>query len=496
MISISQALHLPQFLPKPLRSRGIIGLLLVGGLTVGGVSSYRAMNPTQNASQALTTPVERQSLPITLTANGTVKAERTINLSPKSSGYLKRLLVKEGDRVRQGQIVAYMDDSNLQGQLTQAKAQLAQQEANLNKLLNGNRSQEIAQSAAQLAETQAKLRQLEAGNRSEEVAQAQARLNQAQSKLRQAEDDFRRNQDLFNQGAISQQTVNQKRSDRDSAQAQVNEAQAALRLQQQGARPEEINQARAQVTQRQQALELLQTGSRSEDLDAARAQVENARGALQTIQTQLNDTIITAPFEGIVTKKFSDPGSFVTPTTAGSGIEGAASNSILTLASINQIVANLDEAKLPSVKVGQTVKIKSDAFPNRTFEGKVSQVAAQASTVQNVTSFEVKIEIDDAAQQALKAGMNAEAEFQLGQLNQAIVVPSVAIVLQPDGKSGVYILGQNAQPVLQSVEVGAKTGTRTEIKSGLTGTEQVFISFPPGMEPKSTPRGPLDPPKP
>ncbi len=235
-------------LQKRLQSRLLIGLLLLGGIAGGGFAIYRAIAPSQNTqSQTLTAPVEQQSLPITLSANGTVKAERTINLSPKSAGYLKQLLVKEGDRVRQGQVVAYMDNSNLQGQLTQARGQLAQQEANLNKLLNGNRSEDIAQSKAQLTEAQAKLQELEAGNRSEDIAQAQAQVSQAQAKLRQAEDDLQRNQSLFNAGAISQQTVNQKSSDRDSAQAAVNQAQAALNLQQKGARSEEIAQARSAI---------------------------------------------------------------------------------------------------------------------------------------------------------------------------------------------------------------------------------------------------------
>ncbi len=101
-------------LQKGLQSRWLVGLLLLGGIAGGGIGIYRAIAPSENAqSQILTAAVEQQSLPITLSANGTVKAERTINLSPKSAGYLKQLLVKEGDRVRQGQVVAYMDNSNL-----------------------------------------------------------------------------------------------------------------------------------------------------------------------------------------------------------------------------------------------------------------------------------------------------------------------------------------------------------------------------------------------
>jgi HlyD family secretion protein len=145
-------------MPKQLRSRWLIGLLLAGGIVGGGFAVYLTIASSQSAnSQIVTTTAQQKSLPITLSANGTIKPERTINLSPKTAGYLKQLLVKEGDRVQQGQIVAYMDASNLQGQLTQARAQLAQQVANLDKVLNGNRAEEILQAQAQLSEAQAKL---------------------------------------------------------------------------------------------------------------------------------------------------------------------------------------------------------------------------------------------------------------------------------------------------------------------------------------------------
>ncbi|MFB2896243.1 efflux RND transporter periplasmic adaptor subunit [Aerosakkonemataceae cyanobacterium BLCC-F50] len=528
---------------KKLRFRWLIGLLLVSGIVGGGFSIYRAVSPSRSAnSRMLTIAVQQKSLPITISANGNVKPERTINLSPKTSGYLKQLLVKEGDRVQEGQIVAYMDNSNLQGQLTQARAQLAQQEANLKKLLNGNRPEDIAQAQAQVNEVQAKLQQLQTGNRPEDIAQAQAQVNEAQAKLQQlqtgnrpediaqaqallskaqtdlklAEDDLQRYQRLFREGAISEQTVIQKRSARDVAQASVNQAQAALKLQRNGTRseeiaqarsqleqrqqalnllkvgyrPEEIAQARSQLEQRQQALNLLKAGSRPEDIEVARAQVESARGALQTIQTQLNDTIIKAPFSGIVTKKYADPGSFVTPTTTSSSVEGSASSSILTLASTYQVVAYLDEANVARVKIGQPVKITADSYPDRTFNGTVSQIAAQATTTANVTSFEVKINLEPAAQELLKVGTNTEVEFQVGQLNNALMVPAAAIVRQQNG-TGVYVLGQDQKPVFKPIQIGTTLDEQTEVKTGLDKGDRVLISFPPGMEPKAQIRGPL-----
>lgn len=479
-------------LPKRLGSRWLLWLLLPCLLVGGGYGIYRlavVIPSEQQKKQVLTMPVERQTLPITISANGTVQAERSINVSPKNSGVLKRLLVKEGDTVKQGQILAYMDDSNLQGQLTQAKGQVAQAQANLQKLIAGNRPQDIAQAQAQLDQAQASLQQLQAGNRPQDIAQAQAHLQETQAIFNQKDDDLRRNQQLYQAGAISLQILNQKRSDRDSALAQVQAAQQALNLQKAGSRPEEIEQAKAKVKQQEQALALLKAGSRPEEIDAARAQVTTAKGTLLSIQTQVNDTVLRAPFDGIVTKKFADPGAFVTPTTSASSVAGAASNSILTLASNNEVVANLSETNIAQIQLGQEVKITADAYPGKTFEGKVNQIAAQATVVQNVTSFEVKVALPDAeSQKLLRSGMNVEAEFQVGELKNAIVVPTVAVVRQQRA-TGVFVQGADNKPVFTRIETGVTINNKTEVKSGLQGNERVLISFPPGTRTKSQPRG-------
>jgi HlyD family secretion protein len=465
----------------------LLALTLAGG--IGYAIYYQvAVVPSQQARRRVVTqPVSRQNLKITVSANGTVEPERSINLSPKNSGILKQLLVKEGDTVKQGQILAYMDDSNLRGQLTSAQGQLAQAQANLQKAQAGNRPQDIAQAQAQLDEAQANLQKVQAGNRSQEIAQGEARLRSAQAVLSKAEDDYRRNLQLYNSGGISLQTVNQKRADRDSAQAAVNEAQQALALQKAGSRPEDIAQARATVRQREEALALLKAGTRQEDIEVARAQVTSARGSLQNIQAQINDTIIRAPFDGVVTRKFADPGAFVTPTTASSDVSSATSSSILALASTNEVVANIAETNISKISLGQQVVIKADAYPGKTFEGKVQQIAAQSVVTQNVTSFEVKVSLSD-PENLLRSGMNVTTEFQVGELKNALVVPTAAVVRR-ENATGVFVAGANSNSVFTRIETGVTVNNFTEIKSGLTGNERVLLSFPPGSRPQSTPRG-------
>ncbi|AFZ58159.1 efflux RND transporter periplasmic adaptor subunit [Anabaena cylindrica FACHB-243] len=489
--SVDSSLSVPEVKQKKKgRNHWLPWVLLLG--LMGGVSylayfQFMVIPGQQAQRRVVTRPVQRQSLSITVAANGTVKPERSINLSPKNSGILKKLLVKEGDLVETGQIVAYMDDSNLQGQLTSAKGQIAQAEANLQKLIAGNRPQDIAQSQAQLEESLANLRKVEAGNRSQDIAQAEARLKSAQANFSKAEDDFRRNQQLFNSGGISLQTVNQKLADRDSAQAQVNEAQQALALQKAGSRPEDIQQARAVVQQRQQSLSLLKAGTRPEDIDQAQAQMMSARGSLQNVQAQINDTIIRAPFDGVVTKKYADPGAFVTPTTASSAVSSATSSSILSLASTNEVVSNLAETNISKIRIGQEVTIKADAYPGKTFIGKVSQIAAQAIVEQNVTSFEVRVALSD-PERLLRSGMNVAADFQVGKLEDVLVVPTASVVRQ-ERATGVYVAGRDGKPVFTRIETGVTVNNFTEVKSGLTGDERVLLSFPPGSRPQSTPRG-------
>lgn len=420
-------------------TKWLLGILVLCLFTTGSYNVYRQIFviPRQEEKQrAQTIPVEKLNLSISVTANGTVQPERSINVSPKTSGRLKSLLVQEGDAVKQGQIIARMDDANFRGQLLEAQGQLASAQANLQKLIAGNRPQEIAQ--------------------------AQAQLRNAQANLRQAQQTFQQDRKLYTTGAISQRDLDTSLAERDKAKASVAQAQQALALQQVGFRAEDIAQARAQVLQ--------------------------AQGRLQNIQTQIDDTVIRAPFSGIVTRKFADPGAFVTPTTAGSEVTSATSSSILSLAANNEIVANVAETDIAKLRVGQKATIRADAYPRQTFQGKVKQIAVASTIEQNVTSFEVKTTILSDAAQLLKAGMNVDVEFNAGELKDALVVPTVAIVRQEKG-TGVLVAGPDNKPIFTPITVGVTANDKTEVKSGLQGTERVFVSFPDGTRPQPRNQG-------
>ncbi len=466
--------------------RVFIPIVLIG-IGPGGLGT-KLLDVTgiaQSQSEWVTQKVERKSIPIRISANGTVNAVRSISVSPKDAGVIETLLVEEGDRVRQGQVIAIMDDTNLRGQFTQMQGQLAQQEANLQRLIAGNLPEDIAKAEAKLTEAQANLQELQSGNRTEEIAQSSAKLQQAQATLRMKESDVQSHQYLYDQGAVTRQTLEQKITDRDVANMQVVEAEQGLALQEAGTRPEQIAQAQARVNQQFQAVAALKAGTRQEDIDQARAQVEAARGALQTVEAQLNDTQVKAPFNGVVLKKYADIGSFVSPSVSGgTGATGAgtSSSSILLLASDRlQVVVNLSEAQIAQVKLGQSVEIKADALPGQSFTGTVEQIAPQATVTQNVTSFEVRVAVASSGKVPLRVGMNVETEFAVGQLEDVLVLPNAAVVRQAEG-TGVYVLNRDNKPTFKPIQIGITADGQTEVKSGLKEDEQVLLS-PPEKEP-------------
>jgi HlyD family secretion protein len=348
----------------------------------------------------------------------------TVNLSPQSAGKLVALYVEQGDQVKAGQILARMDSSLLQAELTHSKAQLM--------------------------EALASYEQIKTGNRVEEISRAQAEVAAAQVKADLSATRAQRYQYLYQEGGISQDQQEEAASQAESDRANLQVAQQSLQQITSGSRPEEIQQAAAKVA-------------------SAEAMVEQT-------QAQLEETVIRAPFDGIITQKYATVGSIVTPTTSASSSASATSTSIVALATGLEARINVPEASIASLLFGQLVEIKTDAYSDQTFQGQVRLIAPEAVVESNVTSFQVRVELLS-GQDKLRSGMNVDAAFLGDTLENAVMVPLVAITSQED-QMGVMLADAQGQPRFQPVTLGITQGNQAQILEGVQPGERVFIDSP------------------
>lgn len=459
----------------------LAGVIAAGLVGVGGVGylTIAARTPKIDLNQ-LTVPAQAQNITLRITASGSVVPIQSVNLSPKTSGRLRQLYVEQGDRVEQGQVVARMEDADAQARVAQAQANLSKAQASLAEGIAGSRLEEIRSAQARLLQAQARLNQARAGNPSE-TDQARAQVKAAQSRLDLAKVRADRYRNLADEGAVSLDRRDEALTDERNATAALEEAQQRLKNVQSGTNPE-IDQLEAAVAEAQAEVQRLQNGTRPEEIAQLKAAVEAARAELQAAQVQLQDTVITAPFSGIVTQKYATEGAFVTPTTSASNTTSATSTSILAIAKGLEILAEVPEVDVGQIKPEQSVEIVADAFPDRVFKGRVRLVAPEAVVEQNVTSFQVRVALVT-GQTELRSGMNADLTFLGQQVNNALVVPTVAIVTQ-DGKTGVMVPDAKNQPKFQSVTIGPTLQDQTQVLEGLKPGQRVFIDLPKDRRPQ------------
>ncbi|MDX2270660.1 MAG: efflux RND transporter periplasmic adaptor subunit [Cyanobacteriota bacterium] len=380
----------------------------------------------------LTVAVQQQDLTQRLRVSGQVQPIRQVNVSPRESGRLVELFVEQGDRVQAGQLLARMDYGDLQGGLVQAEGRIA--------------------------ELQARLAEQKAGEQPETLAAAQARLVAAESKRDLARTELERYRLLVAEGAIAQEQL-------DSKQAN-------------------LEQAEADVQANRQELLRLETGTRQESIQQTEAQIRQAQGQLQQQRARILDTEVRAPFAGVVIQRYADVGAIVTPTTSASDSTAATSSSLLALAEGIEVRADVPEAQVGNVQVGQEVEIRTVAFPDQAVQGRVKRIAPATVVVKEVTIFRVTIEpqLTSDASRFLRAGMNVSVDFLGEPQPAALTVPAVALIYQ-DGQEGVILWDpQSRRPIYRPVQTGITQTGVTQVLTGLTLTDRVFTSLPPQVK--------------
>ncbi len=481
-----------------------------------------------------TVAVKPEDLTDRITASGSIIPFQTANLSPKTAGRVAALYVEQGDVVQQGQKIAQMENSEVRAAYAQSIANLQQAQANLNKAKNGTRPEEIVQARAKLAQAQANLNKANNGSRPEETAQVRAKLAQAQAnlnlsrsiapqqieqataqvsaadaKLKLTQAQIVRFRSLQASGALAQDKLDQATADyqtaranfldaqqklqqvRNSSQQEINqrqavvtEAQQALRQSQIGSRTEDVASFAAQVAQAKSALQQAENGSRPEEIDQFTAAVGVARAQVQSAQSQLQDSLVVAPFAGLITQRYASIGAFVTPTTSASSSSSATSTSIVALAKDLEVKAKVPEVDIGKIKIGQKVEITADAYSDRPFQGTVRLVAPEAVIEQNVTSFEVRVQIDS-GKDVLKSGMNVNTVFAGDRTTNALTIPTVAISSKR-GQTGVYVTDENSEPKFKTIKVGPTIKDKIQVLEGLKSGDRVFIDVPKGFKDKMT----------
>ena len=293
--------------------------------------------------------------------SGTVEVTQA-ELSFKLPGRVEARLVSEGDRVEAGAVIARLESGELNQQVALQKALVR-----------------VAESV---------LKELETGARPEEKAQAEAAVAAAQAEFKRVEQDYLRMKDLFERGSGTEREY-------DGAKAGYDVAQARLR------------QAREQRS-------LVREGPRQEKIEQARANLEQAQAALGLAETRQGYAVLVSPMAGVVLSKSVEPGEFVSPGTP-----------IVTVGDIENVYlrAYIEETELGRVKLGQKVRVFSDTYPDRVYQGELTFISPEAEfTPKNVQTkkervklvYRVKVEVPNPAQE-LKPGMPVEAEIVIAE---------------------------------------------------------------------------------
>lgn len=337
--------------------------------------------------------------------SGTIES-RTISVGSRVGGRVYDVLVHEGDHVDANQPIVVLEPGDLHAQKLAAEGQVAQAQANLDKLERGARPEEVEAARARAESAAAAFAESKAGARQEQIASARARLVAAEVAAEKASLDAERMRQLLEKGATS-------KAERDTAAAQERatiaqrDAQAHLVEElENGVRDEEKRQAAARAKEAAANAKLVEAGARVEDIQAARGVLEAARGKLEQISVMIEELTIKAPRPARVESLDLRPGDIVPPN---------ATAAVLLEEGQLYVRIYVPETQLGYVKVTEKVPISVDSFPDRVFAGRIEHISnvgefsprnLQTADERADQVFACRVGIIDGAE-SLRAGMAA-----------------------------------------------------------------------------------------
>ncbi len=209
-------------------------------------------------------------------------------------------------------------------------------------------------------------------------------------------------------------------------------------------------------------------------LKQAQAQVAQSRASLDQLNEQLSYTTLTSPMDGVILSRDVELGDAVSSIL----VLGSTATLVMTIGDTKQVYVQgkVDEADIANVYMGQPARIKVESFRDKVFNGKVTKIAPLGVEKDNVTTFEVRVSIDNSSGE-LKANMTANAEILVEEHKGTLMIPEQALAYDKDKHASVNVPdakgkdGQRSVPV----KVGVANGSNTEILGGLKEGETVVL---------------------
>jgi HlyD family secretion protein len=487
-------------------------------LVIGVPILVKILKGDNPADKIQTVKVEKQDIKSTVLATGQVVSETDLNLSFKTSGIVEQVLVKEGEKVKPGQILARLSQRDQLATLTSARGALAQAQANYNKVLAGASNEDIT--AMQVALENAKVSLINTKKQQETVVsnaystllntpfQALASTANVGSASVTISGTFIGTEQgvykisVYNTGSEQKfqisglengdglvktipvplgtkglyiqfsgtvysgdvWTINIPNTLSSSYVTNYNAYQSAVK-----AKDLAISTAESVVASAQANLDLKKAAARPADLQVAEASILSAQGQVQSALASLENQIISAPSGGTITNVDIKIGELAT-----------ALKTVIVLQDVNSlhVEANVSESSIANLKVGQKVNLTFDALGlDRVFTGEIQTINPGATVVSGITNYKITAGFNEQTE-AIKPGMTANIIVLISEQAQAVAVPQRAIVKEA-GKNYVRVITDTKTKSFKLVEVGLgmpADGGLVEVVSGLqVGDEIVTV---------------------
>lgn len=427
------------------RSPSLVGLAGLALALVAGCGTSAEDEAVETVTLA------RGEIERRITAAGPVQPLRAVEVKSRASGEVLDLPFDAGQPVTQGTTVATIDPREEIEKVRLAEADERSARANLAKAR--------VQREAEALRVEAELRRV------------RAVLERGDADLLRTRRELDRQRQLRGEDLTSAQAL-------DAARAAFEVAQAARRA------------AAAEVELAEVSRRRLET--MAQDVVLAEAQQTRAEVALARARERLQDTRIPARMDGVVLERKVEVGQIIA-----SGISNVGGGTtLMVLADVSRLFvkAMVDEADIGRVHEGLAARVRCDAFPDQVFEGRVEWVAPLGVTENDVTAFEVLVEVLGEGVQRLRPGMTATCEFVAERRDDTLFVPPNAL-RQAEGIYYLNVLTEAGPPPRwepRAVEVGLRNQDRVEVRGeGLRAGLEVLLNRPPGGDPADRGKDPI-----